>query len=341
MKGNNSLAPRIGFFSRLLENDDAATRYRYALEQIQHAEKLGFHSAWIAQHHFNAEEGGLPSPWPLLGAAAAATSRIRLGTAVVTLPNENPIRTAEDAAVVDALTDGRFELGVAPGASPQSLEAFGYGGAEVRELFTEKFAQLRAALRGEPIGEAGFTLQPLPEGLDSRIWQATFSANGAARAGLAGDGVMLSRIQPGGTAGESISDQQNPIVDSYLENLPEGNEPRVLASRTLVVVDPENRERAAAQVRQRVGALAQRNLKIDPSTLSDAELYGYTNTYFGTAEDVLERLAKDQVVARATDVSLQVHSVDPGHELTLRSLELIAAEIAPALGWRLTQQQGT
>ncbi|GAB3194396.1 LLM class flavin-dependent oxidoreductase [Nesterenkonia suensis] len=332
------MAPRIGFFSRLLEDDDAASRYQYALEQIQHAERLGFHSAWVAQHHFSADEGGLPSPWPLLGAAAATTSRIRLGTAVVTLPHENPIRTAEDAAVVDVLSDGRFEFGVAPGASPDSLEAFGHGDADAREIFTETFSRMRAALRGEPLGAAGFTLQPLPEGLDTRIWQATFSARGATRAGQAGDGVMLSRIQPGSTPGDLLSDQQNPLVDAYLANLPADAAPRILASRTLVVVDEQDRDRAARRARERVGALARRNLRIDPATLSDAELYEYTHTYFGTVEEVVERLAGDEVVARSTDVSVQVHSVDPGHELTLRSLELIATEVAPALGWQLADE---
>src|SRR5699024_11803116 len=100
--------PRIGFFTRLLDEGTPAQRYRCALEQIQQAERHGFATAWIAQHHFNADEGGLPTPWPLLGAAAQATERIRLGTAVVTLPHENAVRTAEDAAVVDILSGGRF-----------------------------------------------------------------------------------------------------------------------------------------------------------------------------------------------------------------------------------------
>ncbi|MEG9511270.1 MAG: LLM class flavin-dependent oxidoreductase, partial [Pantoea piersonii] len=53
---------RIGFFTRLLEKVSAQQRYRLATEQIQHAERLGFDSAWIAQHHFHEAEGGLPAP---------------------------------------------------------------------------------------------------------------------------------------------------------------------------------------------------------------------------------------------------------------------------------------
>lgn len=337
------MAPRIGFFTRLLEDAPAGDRYRFALEQIQAAERHGFTAAWVAQHHFDAAEGGLPSPWPLLGAAAAQTSRIRLGTAVVTLPHENPVRTAEDAAVVDTLSGGRFEFGVAPGASPAALEAFGYGGRDVRELFAEKFEVLRGALRGEPVGEAGFTLQPLGEtpegrGLDSRIWQATFSANGAVRAAQAGDGLMLSRVQPGPVEkAADLNVSQAPIVDAYLENLAEGATPRILASRTLVVVDEEHRDDVVAGARPRLHQLAVKTYGLsegEAAELSDAELLRITNSSFGTPEEVVEQLRGDSVIARSTDVSFQAHSIDPGHELTLRSLELIATEVAPALGWQ-------
>ena len=66
--------PRLGFFSRLLEPVPAADRYRFALEQIDQAERSGFASAWVAQHHFGEDEGGLPSPFVLLAAAAQRTA---------------------------------------------------------------------------------------------------------------------------------------------------------------------------------------------------------------------------------------------------------------------------
>ncbi len=54
---------RLGFFTRLLDQGSAQQRYRLATEQIVHAERVGFDSAWVAQHHFHEDEGGLPSPW--------------------------------------------------------------------------------------------------------------------------------------------------------------------------------------------------------------------------------------------------------------------------------------
>lgn len=333
--------PRIGFFTRLLDDGTPAQRYRWALEQIQQAERHGFATAWIAQHHFNADEGGLPTPWPLLGAAAQATERIRLGTAVVTLPHENAVRTAEDAAVVDILSGGRFEFGIAPGASAENLDALGYTNTNARELFNEKLPVLRAALAGKPLGEAGLVMQPVAEGLHDRIWQATFSANGATRAAHAGDGLMLSRIQPGSEVGELVGDLQMPIIETYRHELDEGAEPRILASRTAVVVDEANREAALQHLRTRVAALAERSLYRDgepiaATDLNDTDLLRYTGTYFGTVEEVIEQLAEDKAAHAATEVSFQVHSLDPGHGITMRSIELLGTEVAPALGWNVT-----
>src|SRR5262249_27602024 len=94
-----ALPQRLGFFTRLLDQAEPAERYGLATAQIIHAERCGFDSAWVAQHHFHEDEGGLPAPFVFLAQAAVQTSRIRLGTGIVTLPLELPIRVAEDAAV--------------------------------------------------------------------------------------------------------------------------------------------------------------------------------------------------------------------------------------------------
>src|SRR5437868_12013671 len=107
-----TLPKGLGFFTRLLDRVEPAERYRLATAQILHAERFGFDSAWIAQHHFHEDEGGLPAPFVFLAQAAVQTSRIRLGTGIVTLPLELPIRVAEDAVVTDLISGGRLEVGV-------------------------------------------------------------------------------------------------------------------------------------------------------------------------------------------------------------------------------------
>src|SRR5256885_6559327 len=114
------MTKRLGFFTRLLDEAPAGERYRLATAQIVQAERCGFDSAWIAQHHFHEAEGGLPAPFVFLAHAAAATSRIRLGTGIVTLPLELPVRVAEDSAVLDLMCGGRLEVGVGGGGQPSS-----------------------------------------------------------------------------------------------------------------------------------------------------------------------------------------------------------------------------
>ncbi|MCQ6513020.1 LLM class flavin-dependent oxidoreductase, partial [Vibrio parahaemolyticus] len=81
---------RLGFFTRVLDAGTDGDRYGKALAQVRAADEHGFASLWVAQHHFDRDEGGLPSPFPFLAAAAVQTERIALGTGIVTLPIDDP-----------------------------------------------------------------------------------------------------------------------------------------------------------------------------------------------------------------------------------------------------------
>ena len=98
---------------------------------------------------------------------------------------------------------------------------------------------LRDAWAGRPLPGGGDRLYPANPSLVERVWQATFSVDGARRAGAAGDGLMLSRTQPrpADAPDLSLAEIQNPMIDAYLAALPEGREPRILASRTVFVAD--------------------------------------------------------------------------------------------------------
>src|SRR3989449_7758729 len=138
-----TLPKRLGFFTRLLDQADPTERYRLATAQIIHAERFGFDSAWIAQHHFHEDEGGLPAPFVFLAQVAAQTTRIRLGTAIVTLPLELPIRVAEDSAVLDLMCGGRLEVGVGGGGNLSSYAAFRQNSAERATLLAGHLQVLR------------------------------------------------------------------------------------------------------------------------------------------------------------------------------------------------------
>src|SRR3954470_9391895 len=139
---------RLGFFTRLLDEATPAERYRLAAEQIRHAEAAGLDSAWIAQHHFHEAEGGPPAPVAFLGFVAAQTSRIRLGTGIVTLPLENPVRVAEDAAVLDLLSNGRLAVGVGPRGNLTAFTAFGFDSKDRHRLMNGNLELMRTAWAG-------------------------------------------------------------------------------------------------------------------------------------------------------------------------------------------------
>ncbi|TRW46291.1 putative FMN-dependent luciferase-like monooxygenase [Georgenia yuyongxinii] len=330
------MTKKIGIFTRILDDSSPAQRYRNAVEQIQLAERVGLDTAWVAQHHFNRDEGGLPAPLVFLGHAAAVTSRIRLGTGIITLPMEDPIRVAEDAAVLDVLSGGRLELGLGSGGTPTSFPAFGRDHADRRDIYADHLAALVGALDGQELGHPQNRLYPAAPGLTQRIWQATFSAGGAAAAGTRGDGLMLSRTQPrpAGNPDATLSDIQNPVIDAYLAALPAGATPRILASRTLFVSEDRARAHAFAETGLRPAAQGLRRQGHHIPENDVDSLIRRTDSYVGTPEEVVVSLSRDRALARSTDVSFQVHSIDPPHEEVLRSIELLATEVAPALGWR-------
>lgn len=333
---------RLGFFTRLLDQVDAAERYRLATEQIVQAEKCGFDSAWIAQHHFHEGEGGLPAPFVFLAHAAAHTSRIRLGTGIVTLPLELPIRVAEDAAVTDLMSGGRLEVGVGPGGNLTAFTAFGLESDQRHALFDSNLALLKTAWSGGAL-PGGDKLYPSSPSLVDRIWQATFTVSGARRAGLAGDGLMLSRTQPRPPEAPqaSLADIQNPMLDAYLEALPKGVEPRILASRTIFVADDGNEAMRLAEI----GLSRMRHRLAATGNFSSGSLVGdlirAMDVHIGTPDEVIESLQADTTLQRSTDLTMQVHSIDPPHPYILRSIELFAGKVAPALGWAPEVKAGT
>ncbi|HKU99095.1 MAG TPA: putative FMN-dependent luciferase-like monooxygenase [Vineibacter sp.] len=325
---------RLGFFTRVLDEAVPAERYRLACAQIVHAERFGFHSAWVAQHHFHEGEGGLPAPLVFLAHVAAQTTRIRLGTGIITLPLELPIRVAEDTAVLDLMSAGRLEVGVGPGGNLSAFTAFGFDSDERTALMTRHLKLLRDAWTGRPL-PGGDRLYPTNPALAERVWQATFSVEGAARAGAAGDGLLLSRTQPrpADAPKRSLADIQNPMIDAYLAALPPGCAPRILASRSVFVADDRKDALRFADIglgrlRDRFAQTARAS-----SAQSVSDLIAAFDVHLGTSGDVIASLAADSTLSRATDLAVQVHSVDPPHPLTLRSIELVAEAVGPALGW--------
>jgi alkanesulfonate monooxygenase SsuD/methylene tetrahydromethanopterin reductase-like flavin-dependent oxidoreductase (luciferase family) len=309
----------LGLFLEPRSAADVHAAYRTDIRRVVEAESLGFDTAWVATRHFGSLGAGLPSALPFLGALAQATERIRVGTAVIPISFEHPIRIAEDAAIVDHLSGGRLELGVGKGLpaglSTQSFHAFGLEEGDRDGIYVRALDGLRSALGGQiHAGDAVVALYPPGRSLLRRIWQATSRVETAAAIGRAGDGLQLNRTAVGGDPGEV----QSRLIDAYLDAFDGPGEPRIGISR--VVLPAPDRASAIALYASDLA---------DGQASADAETQlVQQHAAFGTVDDILDRLGRDQAFQRSTDylfhVPIGAHRDEYGE-----SLRVIADEIYP------------
>lgn len=142
--------------------------YRDTLEEIQFAEELGYESAWLTEHHF-CQDGYLPSIFPALAAVAVSTSRIRIGPYVLLAPLYDPIRLAEDAAVVDIISNGRLEIAAGIGYRDEEFEGLGvprkFRGSiqgEVIEVMLRAWEEGSFSFAGEHFSYSDLEVTPKP-----------------------------------------------------------------------------------------------------------------------------------------------------------------------------------
>lgn len=126
-----------------------ADLYAARLEQIQAAEDFGYDSIWVTEHHF-IDDDYLPCLSPAMAAIAMKTKRVTIGSFVLLLPLHHPIAVAEEAAVVDALSNGRLILGVGQGYRLEELNVFGVPPAERGEYFEEGIEVIKRCWAPEP-----------------------------------------------------------------------------------------------------------------------------------------------------------------------------------------------
>ncbi len=157
--------------------------YARGLELAERTERLGGDSIWLTEHHFF-EDGYLAQPMTFAAAIAARTSRVRIGTAVLLAPLRPAVQIAEDAAVVDLVSNGRLDLGLGAGYRPPEFVAFG-ADLQTRFRATEARAvEIRRLLDGGEL-VPGTVQRPLP------LWIGYGSAAGARRVGRLGEGLLI------------------------------------------------------------------------------------------------------------------------------------------------------
>ncbi|MFL5831773.1 MAG: LLM class flavin-dependent oxidoreductase [Solirubrobacteraceae bacterium] len=313
------------------------------IELAEATEALGLDGAFVRVHHFARQ---LASPFPLLAAIGARTSRIEIGTAVIDMRYENPLYMAEEAAAADVISGGRLQLGISRGSPERALrgaEAFGYvppEGETDADLAREKAALFRAAIAGagaapaDPAmtGTAGLLpIQPQSPGLDQRIWWGSGTRATAGWAAEQGMNLMSSTLltEDTGAAFDELQAEQISIFREAWAAAGWPEEPRVSVSRSVIpIVSDEDRMFFGGRDGE------------DQDTVGflDGGLARFGRSYTGDPDVIADELARD-VAVQAADTLLLTVPNQLGVEYNARMLETIARDIAPSIGWSPAVEQ--
>ena len=303
------------------------------------AEEVGADGAYFRVHHFARQ---LSSPFPLLAAIGARTSRIEIGTGVIDMRYENPMYMAEDAGAADLISDGRLQLGISRGSPEQVIDGWRYFGYSPAEGETEAdMARRHTEVLLEVLKGNGFArpnprpmfanppgllrLEPFSEGLRDRLWWGAGSDATARWAGELGMNLMSSTLKAD-ESGEPFHVQQRKQIEAFGDAWRSaGHEraPRVSVSRSIMpIVDEVDAAYFGGQgdSDDQVGQLE-----------DFRAIFG--RSYAAEPDKLIEQLREDEAVAAADTLLLTVPN-QLGVDYNTKLLRNILTLVAPALGWR-------
>lgn len=336
---------RIGFLSFGHWGPGQGSRTRTAGEALTQAielavaaEEIGVNGAFFRVHHFARQQA---SPFPLLAAIAARTSRIEMGTGVIDMRYENPLYMAEEAAAVDLISGGRLQLGVSRGSPEPALngaEAFGYRPGPEKtdaDMARERTELFRKAISGAGVAPADprytgtsglLPILPQSPGLSERIWWGAGTRKTAAWVAEQGMNLMSSTLltEDTGVPFDELQAEQIEVFRSAWREAGHGFTPQVSVSRSVLpIVDAEDQQyfggSALRDVRDQVGRI-------------DGSIARFGKSYVGSPDVLAEQLRGDAAVQAADLVMLTVPN-QLGVDFNAKLLGNVTRHIAPAIGW--------
>jgi alkanesulfonate monooxygenase SsuD/methylene tetrahydromethanopterin reductase-like flavin-dependent oxidoreductase (luciferase family) len=326
---------KLGFLTiGLFDEADPRQGHESTLRIIELGEQLGFDSAWVRHRHL---QYGISSPVAVLAAASQRTRRIELGTAVIPLGWENPLRLAEDLATVDLLSGGRLNPGVSVGPpmyydqvkdalypDTAGIEDFGYG--RVRRLLD--------FVRGEPasgfsgvVGIESFSdrVQPHARGLGERMWYGGGSLRSARWAGENGMNLLVSSVVKAEEA-DDFAQIQLALIREFRAHHAAGESARV--SQGLVVIPTDS---ATPGQRAKYEAYAAGRMPRTAAPQGPARLL-FAPDIVGTSEQIVESLSAHAAFREVDEVAFALPFTFELEDY-VQILTDMAGVLGPALGW--------
>jgi alkanesulfonate monooxygenase SsuD/methylene tetrahydromethanopterin reductase-like flavin-dependent oxidoreductase (luciferase family) len=328
---------RLGFLTiGQFDPADPGPGHEQTLRIIECAEALGFDSVWVRQRHL---QPGISSPVALLAAASQRTSRIALGTAVIPLGLENPLRLAEDLATIDILSGGRLNPGVSTGI-PLLYDNFKtalYPETHDTENFSkDRVSRLLSCLRGDPVSEFEGVIgqdrflnrvQPHSPGLAGRVWYGggLQSAKWAGSHGL--NYLTANLVSTEGTESRDFATIQAEHIDSFRNHHPNPESARVSQGLVVIPTDsasPEQIGRYRAYAAERFERTLQpqgpRGMVISPD-------------YVGTSDELADVLHAHSGFQRVDEVVFALPFSFTEADYVQIIIDM-ATRLGPRLGWR-------
>ncbi len=316
----------------------AADVLTQSIELAVAAEELGMDGAYFRVHHFARQ---LASPFPLLAAVGARTSKIEIGTGVIDMRYENPHYMVEDASAADLISGERLQLGLSRGSPEQVIDGWkhfghapepGESAADMARRRTETFLHL---LGGEGFAQPNprpmfpnppglLRIEPLSEGLRDRIWWGAGSNATARWAAQMGMNLQSSTLKDDET-GEPFHIQQAEQIRAYRDAWAAAGHartPRVSVSRSIfaLTTDMDRRYFGRGKESDQVGFIEEQR-----------SIFG--RGYADEPERLIEQLKADEAIAEADTLLLTVPNM-LGVDYNVHVMRTILTQIAPALGWR-------
>ena len=327
---------KLGFLTiGRFDDADPGPGHDLTLSMIERAEALGFDSVWLRCRHL---QPGISSPVAIMAAATQRTSRIELGTAVIPLGLENPLRLAEDLATVDILSGGRINPGVSVG-TPMLYDHYKtklYPEThELEDFSKDRVLRLLECLRGDPVSEFEGTVgieqfsrrvQPHSSGLASRVWYGG-GLSSAIWAGKQGINYLTSSVVSiEGTESRDFATIQAEHIDAFRAHHPRPDTARVCHGLVVIPTDSASRSQiekyrayAASRFERTKTPQGPRGMLVSPD-------------YVGTSDELADALYAHAGFQRADEVAFALPFTFDEDDYA-QIVSDMAEKLGPRLGW--------